>query len=353
MPMALRCGILSQLLLWASCAAAFGQTTAPPAPTAKLADVCRLHVVKGLLQLDSDVPANVNIVDAPKSPDGSYTLDITRGGTDALNTFDLQLNRQTSEYELAVGLMVQGNQLRMQYDATATSAIGSERFISLGQNMFMFGAKPPGLQPPLSLSLRQQMRRWGGGPQIRASSFDELITNYPQEREQYLRPMLRELHQEDLLPPANLEALQVFADDLPPDPQKAKQINDLVAQLDADSSDDRDAATEKLKVMQGDAILALTKLDRSTLSPEQTARVDGICRDFKPLTPDEIQAKRKDVKFLLMALASDEEPIRIAALKALHAVSDQSFSFDTGGNPIDRSLALTDLHSQLLPTVGN
>jgi hypothetical protein len=224
--------------------------------------------------------------------------------------------------------------------------------VSLSQNMFFFGAKPAGLQPPLNLSLRPQ-QRWGGGPQVRASSFDELITTYPQEREQYLRPMLHELHQEDLLPPANLDSLQVFANDLPADPQKEKQINDLVAQLDADSSDDRDTATQQLKDMQGDAILALMKLDRSTLSPEQSARVDSICRDFKPLTSDEIQAKKKDVKFLLMALASDEEPIRIAALKALHAVSDQSFTFDTGGDMVDRSLALTDLHSQLLPTVGN
>jgi hypothetical protein len=55
----------------------------------------------------------------------------------------------------------------------------------------------------------------------------------------------------------------------------------------------------------------------------------------------------------MSAAASDQPPIRAAAIKVLGQVIKQPIDFDINANPVARSLQLTILHDQLLPTVGN
>jgi hypothetical protein len=100
--------------------------------------------------------------------------------------------------------------------------------------------------------------------------------------------------------------------------------------------------------MGGEAIVVLLGMDRTTLSPEQLARVDEICGSAKPVSAEQAKSLRKNISFVLNCLASQNRALRGAGLQALRDVTGKSLVFDVNADAPTRAAALDRLRDQLV-----
>lgn len=152
-----------------------------------------------------------------------------------------------------------------------------------------------------------------------APSFVELLRRHPHEAAEHLAPVFRDFRQEaEVLGADTRVAWQVLSARLPRDPAVAREVEALVAQLDADRYQEREAATRRLRELGGPATLVLSDLPRGRYSVEQNSRIDAALAAFRPLSDQAAAGRLKDTEFLLGCLAYSDDPlIRAGALREL------------------------------------
>ncbi|MDB5303731.1 MAG: hypothetical protein JWM97_1280 [Phycisphaerales bacterium] len=179
--------------------------------------------------------------------------------------------------------------------------------------------------------------------------FLTLRRNHPMEIDNWLRPLLRELHQEAAFAPEPGAAWQILADEWPVDGKFGGQIRAKVKALDDENFHVRRKAADELQKLGRDAALAIWKMDRQGLTVEQNLRLDEVVARFKPLTDNEAVRLGDDPHFLVDCLYSDDATARKLALRRLAKVTGKDLDFNPDAPDEVRIPAVTVLRAKLFP----
>jgi hypothetical protein len=185
---------------------------------------------------------------------------------------------------------------------------------------------------------------------LEAADFVSFVREHPAETERYLRPMLHELGQEAVFAPDRLLAWQVFSDLWKPDAAVTQRVQALLPSLNSNNYHERDSTLGQLKHMGRDGAAVLMRLDRSSLTPEQNARIDRALLPYAQLSLKEAARLRSDPGFLLDCLYSEDATLRKAAITRLRQITRPDIQFDVDADEDARSTTIQSLRPLLLPS---
>jgi hypothetical protein len=181
-----------------------------------------------------------------------------------------------------------------------------------------------------------------------AADFVQLRLRHPAEVNQYIRPLLIQLHQDAaLLQVSPAAAWQVLAADFVPPEQLRRDILTLLPQLEADAYSQRQAAVRRLRALGQDGASTLRTLDFTKLTPQQTAEIDALLKPFSPLSPDEVRELGASPDFLLDCLYSDDPRLRRLAVERLRRVTGKPLPFSPDAPEATRQAEITAMQPQL------
>jgi hypothetical protein len=173
--------------------------------------------------------------------------------------------------------------------------------------------------------------------QLQADNIVELRRNYPAEVAKYLDPVFRSLNQPGLLAKVDPRlAWQVFGAEYKPSSELVENVKTLIKKLDAESFQDRQAASKALEKLGQPAALAIRRMDRAGWSDEQIGRVDAFLASFKPTNDVDAKRLRQDRDFLLDCLFADDVQIRQLAHAELQKVVGRPVEIDLNAPPSKR-----------------
>jgi hypothetical protein len=181
-----------------------------------------------------------------------------------------------------------------------------------------------------------------------APDFFSFLREHPQEANQYLRPLLREVGQESVFAPQAMVAWQIFSDLWAPDPQVTRKIQDLLPLLEDENYRVRNEALWKLHGLGTDGAAVMVHMDRTRLSPEQNMLIDRALVQYAQLPAREAARLRSDPAFLLDCLYSDDPTVRRAALDRLNKIAKANLPFNVNADAVSRAKAVAILRQQLL-----
>jgi hypothetical protein len=187
---------------------------------------------------------------------------------------------------------------------------------------------------------------------MQAESFAELRRQHPLEIETYLRPILREIHQEAALAPEPLEAWQVLADDWPVDNNLADKVKAQLPDLDNNDFRVRSKAAEQLYHLGRDGAVYMLHMDRKGLSPEQKKCLDEVVARFNPLPEPRANKLHDDLHFLADCLNCDDALVRKLALSRLCKLTGREIEFDLEAKAEARIEAANDVRALLFAPDG-
>lgn len=136
-----------------------------------------------------------------------------------------------------------------------------------------------------------------------ADTFAALMREEPVAFQQYVAPMLDELGLGEIVDDqTRAAAQQLLLEGVAVPPEVEREVADLLVSLDADDAATRDAAEEALKDLGMPAATAVTRLladeeAREKLSAEQALRLRNVLADFRPLSPEALEALASDSRF--------------------------------------------------------
>ena len=181
-----------------------------------------------------------------------------------------------------------------------------------------------------------------------ADSIEDLRRQYPNETSRYLDPIFRQLRMNGFLSRVDPKlAWQVFADAYQPPAKLQSDLRTLVAKLDAEDFQEREAASKELDKLGEPAALTLMKLDRKSLSEEQRGRIDAFVAKFRPVPSEQAEAYRRDPDFLLDCLFAEDEGIRERALDQLRSVTGKPIEFDLSADEDHRLAGIAKLRAEI------
>jgi hypothetical protein len=181
-----------------------------------------------------------------------------------------------------------------------------------------------------------------------AADFPTLIRRYPEPTDEYIRPILDALGgQEQLLDVPPALAAEVLSDRMAPDANVKKAVAALVAKLDADRPQERNAAQGELEKMGVAAALALRSMDTSRLSLEQQTRIRTVLAPLTHAPGVNVQKLRSNVHFLLDTLNCRDSTARRAALEELQQHVGRPIAFDIQASDEARLASLRQLRREL------
>jgi hypothetical protein len=183
---------------------------------------------------------------------------------------------------------------------------------------------------------------------VGATDFDALRREHPIAVQAYLRPIIRELGQEQaVFAVDDRVAWQVLGGSYQPTADDTLRVKKLVARLDSPSFQEREAAIEELTALDQRAALVLSRLDRNGLSPEAATSIDTFLASFAHLDQEEAQRLAQSPLFLLDAMNSDDVAIRTLAWRQLATVLQRPVDFNPDANEVERSNAISRLLIEL------
>ncbi len=154
---------------------------------------------------------------------------------------------------------------------------------------------------------------------IKAHDFQELTERNHPEIERYLRPVLRELGQLQLLPDPCGPTAQLLKHRLPITAADLQRFGRLVEKLDADDWRSRDEAQKEILDAGPRGALYVLSMNRAGLSPEQGQRIDGLHAQFGLASEAELKSIAADPFFWINRLADPDALVRLAAAAQLPA----------------------------------
>jgi len=177
----------------------------------------------------------------------------------------------------------------------------------------------------------------------------QLRRKYPRETVEYLQPMLAAIRQEAaVFGIDHREAWQVLQKHLQVDPKVADQVKKLLADLDAEEYATREAASEALDKLGEPGALAVMRMSRTSLTPEQHSRLDAFIAKYKPFSEADATRYAADVPFLLDCLYTDDQPMRTLAIKQLKEQTARPIDLPTDATPSQWLIAVRRLQKQLI-----
>ncbi|HEY1628247.1 MAG TPA: hypothetical protein VGF52_00215, partial [Tepidisphaeraceae bacterium] len=180
---------------------------------------------------------------------------------------------------------------------------------------------------------------------LNGQNFWDLRLRHSREVDQYLRPIIREFHQESaVFAIAPAVAWQVLGTGYTPDQKMIDRVNTLLAQLDVDDFRARESAMKQLKSLGEPAAIVLGKTDRQKLSPQQSSAIDSFLADFERLKPQEVSQLAEQKSFLLDVLFDDDANLRRLALGRLEKIAGRKIELGNDAQAIEK------LRGELLPT---
>lgn len=236
----------------------------------------------------------------------------------------------------------------------STHYTGPRRYTRLVR-LLVVGDRNVGVnQPPRGAQLMVTEAGGAGRPPVNvgvmAGDFAALLRLHPAAVNEHLRPLMRELGQESVFAPGARVAWQVFAEHWPTDEALKRKVEAILPDLDAADRVAREGAGERVARLGPDAALVLMQLDRRALSAEQNSRIDALIRKHAPLSRSAAVKLRKDVRFLLDCLNSDEPRVRAAALSSLRDACPEPIDFDADLPVPARGAAVAALREKLVPS---
>lgn len=210
-------------------------------------------------------------------------------------------------------------------------------------------------QLPTSVAPQGWSNPAGPTPFGEAFSGHDLITGiadvesrFPLAWVRYGVPIFRRLGAEHLLHrhPA-VDVYRMFPQ-VQPDSRTVGHVDELVSGLGSASFSERQAAQHTLRAMGRPAVLALMRIDPSTLSPEQIERRRKLLSDddWQPIT-EEYAVARKDLALLLDCLEDDDPALRAQAKRAVESLIGRKLDFDVNLDRNLRGAAVDALRDQL------
>ena len=171
----------------------------------------------------------------------------------------------------------------------------------------------------------------------------------PNEVEQYIRPLLRQLGQEQMFAPDARIAWQVLSDYWPADQEILRQVQAVLPELDHADFRQREKALDQLLKLDRQGAAVLRHLDRSGFSAEKNLMIDRALAPYAQLPEREMQRMASDKPFLLDCLYSDDEPIRAAAIQQLGKLTGgKNLRYDPKGTSADRFAAARALREKII-----
>jgi hypothetical protein len=182
--------------------------------------------------------------------------------------------------------------------------------------------------------------------EVGASNLFRLRDESPMATRQYVVPLLRAIAGENPLRPEAADVYRVFSE-IAADENVAKQVGAILPEMDSPAVEDRNAASASLEKLGDAGVLAVLRMDRSNLSPEQRGRVDRFVANHTTLdvTPEKAKA---DPFFLLDCLEDGDHAVRVAAKSALEKVSGKSIEFPVDLPEWQRAIAIRKLEKIVL-----
>lgn len=231
--------------------------------------------------------------------------------------------------------------------------ISQRKYFSGGELRLDFEvAQGMGLRTRPGVSFRVYQRKTGEKSEsvrLQEADFATLLRAHPVEAERYIRPLLTDLGQRELVGVENAVAFQVLADQLSADEATQKQVSEMLPVLDDADFRVREKAVDALKKVGPLGVMALRKVDRKKLSPEQNRVVDLLLSPYNQLTQKEAQHLRTDLSFLLGCLGSDDLQIRTAAFNQLKKVTEKpDLKYDPAASAEERTASISELRLNLL-----
>jgi hypothetical protein len=183
---------------------------------------------------------------------------------------------------------------------------------------------------------------------IPAASVVELRRSHPAEVAKYVDPIFRALRQDALLSRINPRlAWQVFADHFTATPELQSKVKLIVAKLDAEKFQDREAASRELEALDEPAALLLMRQGRNGLSEEQSTRIDAFLSTFRVVSDEEAARYRRDRDFLIDCLGAEDQTLRALAAGELAKVAGTSIEFDPAAPPAQRDTAVEKIRQHI------
>jgi hypothetical protein len=177
---------------------------------------------------------------------------------------------------------------------------------------------------------------------LKADSFVALRRKYPRETQAYLVPILRDLHQTDVLAVDSLVARQVLGGKSKVSDEMLAKIKAALAKFDSDKFQERESAAKDLQSLGGEAALYLREAPRTGWSQEQTNGVDAFLASFSTIAPEEAEKLAASPAFLLDVLYSDDAGLRQAAVDRLKKIAkDKPMNYDDNA-PLEKRLDQID-----------
>jgi hypothetical protein len=249
------------------------------------------------------------------------TAQVERGRRFIFNYTDIDDDHGRSEQ---VNIVAGGSRVqivRMMRDREGASTM---TLIQDGSGLWRRGRSLEPRNERISLRVRTN-QRFGGPPifqsqvDVRAASFDELLRKYPGVCNKHLVPLFREFNQDEIVFRVDGHlAWQLFPDAFTADDATKSKVLALIERLDSKDFRERELATTELDVIGGPAVVVLSGIDRTPLSPEQRTRIDSILARFNRLDTDDVTNLLNDSEFLLRCfIYGESEPIRAAAVKLM------------------------------------
>jgi hypothetical protein len=174
-----------------------------------------------------------------------------------------------------------------------------------------------------------------------AQDLVQLYIEHQVELRNYLLPLLKEVCGTNPLRPRAGDVYRAFPA-IPADPVAVEKLRSVLGDLDAESPAARASAAQKLQSLGESGVHAALCLDRSDLTPEQSARLDALIQRDS-IWPDPAAAARADPRFLADCLACEDAAVRAGALKSLRTMMHREVAFDVNGSRAARERAVAEI----------
>lgn len=184
---------------------------------------------------------------------------------------------------------------------------------------------------------------------LRAADLKTLRREHPREISAYLRPVLRQLQADELVAIDAELAWQVLGSERKPNPDVARRVQEILPRLDADSFAERERAAQALRDLGVEGALVMLQLDRSTLTPEQNARVEEVIAAYHQAAVKDVSKLAEDLDFLLDVLLTEEPELRAMALERIRRKVERPIEFDIDATLRQRADRVAQLRTELLP----
>ncbi|HVT87967.1 MAG TPA: hypothetical protein VHD56_03870 [Tepidisphaeraceae bacterium] len=194
-------------------------------------------------------------------------------------------------------------------------------------------APPNPIDPPATPELPVRLIVSNENPHLRirlaATDFISLRAQHPDEIDQYVRPIARELHQERTMfaLPRSL-GWQIVGMDYTPDEVTAARILKIITRLDADDFHERQQAVEELKRFGPLAQLSLARLDTSKFTLQQKSEISALIEESSHLPAEELRPLASNRNLLVDLLYTDDPELRRLVIERLNVVTGRKIAID-------------------------